>query len=268
MALLANYHTHTPRCKHASDSEEDYVRTALAQGYDILGFSDHTPWPFPDYVSFCRMTEQQLPDYVAAVREMQKKYENRLKIYLGLEAEYAPDYIHWLRDVKAEYQLDYLVFGNHFHTSEEKRIYFGDRRVALQYLEDYVEHAILAMETGLFSCFAHPDLFLNHYPLPPDAKAEKAMRRLCEAAVKYNIPMEYNLLGESRRAEEGREANGECGYTYPGFWRIAAEYPIHAIVGCDAHKPAELEKAVRQKQVQQMLRGMGIHVLDTLPGLD
>lgn len=45
--MIANYHTHTPRCNHAVGSEEEYVQQALKAGIKILGFSDHTPYLFP-----------------------------------------------------------------------------------------------------------------------------------------------------------------------------------------------------------------------------
>jgi len=57
-----NYHTHTPRCRHARGTEEDYVRHAIAGGYQVLGFSDHTPMPFPnDYFSGHRMAVSETP---------------------------------------------------------------------------------------------------------------------------------------------------------------------------------------------------------------
>ena len=39
ISMIANYHTHTPRCNHAVGSEVEYVENALAQGLKILGFS-------------------------------------------------------------------------------------------------------------------------------------------------------------------------------------------------------------------------------------
>ena len=44
--MKTNYHTHTFRCNHAAERDEDYVLAALKNGYAILGFSDHTPWPY------------------------------------------------------------------------------------------------------------------------------------------------------------------------------------------------------------------------------
>ena len=267
MAILANYHTHTSRCMHAEGSEESYIQTALAHGYQVLGFSDHTPWPFPEYESYCRMTLAQLPEYVATIRELQQKYADKMHIYLGLEAEYAPDYMDWLRDAKKEYQLDYLIFGNHFYHSEESGIYFGKKDPSPELIEAYVEHTIKAMESGLYTYMAHPDVFLDRAPAV-DAHAEKAMHQICQAAVRYHMPLEYNMLGESRRILEKREENGFCGYTTPAFWKIAAQYPIQAIVGCDAHKADSLAANVRHRQIQQELRDKGMQVLDTLPGLD
>ena len=46
--MIANYHTHTTRCRHASGTEEAYVQAAIQGGLEILGFSDHTPYWFPE----------------------------------------------------------------------------------------------------------------------------------------------------------------------------------------------------------------------------
>ena len=70
--MIANYHTHTWRCNHAADREENYVKAALEREFSILGFSDHTPYVFPDgYESRIRMTINQLKDYCTVVRSLQ-----------------------------------------------------------------------------------------------------------------------------------------------------------------------------------------------------
>ena len=45
--MIANYHTHTWRCRHADGTEREYVETAIEAGLKILGFSDHTPQVYP-----------------------------------------------------------------------------------------------------------------------------------------------------------------------------------------------------------------------------
>lgn len=39
-----NFHTHTSRCHHAFGNDEEFVRTAIQNGFEVLGFSDHACW--------------------------------------------------------------------------------------------------------------------------------------------------------------------------------------------------------------------------------
>ena len=115
--LKANYHTHTTRCHHADGLEQEYVEAALCEGYQVLGFSDHSPWPFSSgFVSRMRMLPEELDGYCGTVRRLREEYSGRIRLHLGLEAEYFPrytDYLHFLREEK----LDYLILGQHFLTS-------------------------------------------------------------------------------------------------------------------------------------------------------
>lgn len=47
----------------------------------------------------------------ASVRYKKIQESNQYKI--GLECEYFPEYIHWLKGIIKEYKLDYIIFGNH-----------------------------------------------------------------------------------------------------------------------------------------------------------
>ena len=80
----------------------------------------------------------------------------------------------------------------------------------------------------------------------------------------FFIPLEYNMAGLTL---QGRP-DGSFGYTRDEFWRIAAEYPVKAIVGCDAHAPSELDVVPAIEEKKAFLHSLGIPVLDTLPGLE
>lgn len=260
---LANYHTHTPLCHHAEGPTEEYVRTAVRCGYDVLGFSDHTPWRYatPGFASRIRMLPEQLDGYAAELQALRRQYDGRIKLYIGLEAEYFPAYMDWLLAEKERLGLDYLILGCHYDTTDESGLYFG-RATEPEQLQRYAECAITAMETGLYRCLAHPDLCLHRYPRF-DRTAEAVCRALCEAAARLDVPLEYNLAGLDCRPQPG----AGIGYTTDAFWQIAAEYPVKAILGCDAHAPAELDRTAQIAQRAAWLRGLGITVLDTLPGL-
>ncbi|MBQ9116919.1 MAG: hypothetical protein IJY04_07835, partial [Clostridia bacterium] len=66
--MTRNYHTHTFRCGHASGTEREYIEKAIAEGLTVLGFSDHSPYWFPDgYYSTHRMAPNEVEDYVNSV---------------------------------------------------------------------------------------------------------------------------------------------------------------------------------------------------------
>lgn len=124
--LNANYHTHTARCRHASGREEEYIQQAINSGMKVLGFSDHTPYPFQgDYYSNFRMFPQELFQYVQTLLLLKEKYQDKIQILIGLEAEYYPKYFDGLLELLAPYPFDYLLLGQHFLHNEQDGDYSG-----------------------------------------------------------------------------------------------------------------------------------------------
>ena len=117
--MIANYHTHTPRCNHAEGSEREYVECALQAGLEILGFSDHTPYLYPEgHHSWFRMRIDQLDDYVQTVLALRKEYAGKIEIPVGLELEYYPDLLPNLLPILRDQPLDYLILGQHYLDNE------------------------------------------------------------------------------------------------------------------------------------------------------
>ena len=263
--MLTNYHTHTTRCGHAEGTEEEYILTALRCGFKVLGFSDHTPWAYatPGFVSRIRMLPSQLDDYVLTLRGLREKYADKLHIRIGLEAEYFPAYLGWLKEEMERLDIEYLILGCHYDTTDEqdaRASRFGGS-TSTAHGRRYAEQVVEALETGLYRYLAHPDLFLNRVTAF-DADAEKACRDICAAAARLDIPLEYNMAGLTL---QGRP-DGSLGYTRDEFWRIAAEYPVKAIMGCDAHAPSELDVVPSIEEKKAFLAEMGIEAsgLDNL----
>ena len=263
---LANYHSHTPRCMHASGTEEMYVRQAIESGFEILGFADHSAWPYrSDFVADMRMHISQLDDYVAAVKGMKEKYAGQIRVHLAMECEAFPEFYPWLREIREEKGFDYFILGNHYDTTDENSgPYFG-RCVEAKTAYRYMETTIAGMETGMFAYLAHPDLFLHRYPAFDDA-ARRVCRELCEAAKRLDMPVEYNLLGHRRQPKS--RARGFIGYTSPEFWEIAAETGNRAIIGVDAHAPEDLDCVETFAHVRHALEKMGIEVIETLEAVE
>lgn len=254
-----NYHTHTARCMHAVGSDENYVLSGIKGGFTELGFSDHSPWPFKtDYVSGIRMTAEELPGYVKSIKSLGEKYQGQISIKLGLECEYYDDYIPWLKDIAEQYEVDYLLFGNHFYKTEEKYPYFGRYKNQRELLKLYLESSVQGMESGLFAYFAHPDLFMRGYS-EFDEYCEDIAIEICKQSLALDIPLEYNLAGLRINKEEDVEE-----YPHLAFWKIAARYGCKTIIGVDAHNNRHLENNKYMDMALKFLEGIEANMINEI----
>lgn len=257
--MKTNYHTHTTRCQHATGTDEEYVLSAIKGGFQELGFSDHTPWKYrTDYVSGIRMKFVKLPSYINSLRRLREKYKEQISIKIGLECEYFPEYIPWLKTIIKAYQLDFIIFGNHHFETDEKYPYFGHHTNTVHMLNLYEKSAIDGLETGLFAYMAHPELFMRSYP-EFDQHCEAVSRNICRTAARLNIPLEYNISSTTYK-----EGVGPISFPHPLFWKIAASEGCTAIIGLDAHDNKDLETPMHYDRACRELKELQIKVTDTI----
>ena len=225
--MIANYHTHTYRCGHAVGEDREYVETAIRRGLQVLGFSDHVPMPFPDgHESRFRVPIRLLEDYVASVLALRAEYKGDIDVRLGFEAEYYPDLFERMIELVRPYPVDYLLLAQHFNDSRET-VYNPAMAQDRAALAQYVDRVIEGMETGKFTCVAHPDLF---WFVGPEAVYRREMGRLCERAKALDMPLEINILGLRM---------GRC-YPCERFWPIVKALGCRVVLGCDAHDPKDV----------------------------
>ena len=227
--MIANYHTHTWRCRHAVGTEREYVEAAIEAGLEILGFSDHSPCPYPGgYEATYKMLPSELEDYVDTLLALRREYAGQIEILIGFEAEYFPALWEDFLRLVEPYPIDYLLLGQHFLDNEyDNPVYCGVRCRDEARLVKYRSQCIEALSTGRFLYFAHPDLL--HFA-GGDAVYEREMTKLCRFCAEKEIPLEMNLLGVREARSYPREL----------FWRIAAREGCRAILGSDAHHPGHV----------------------------
>lgn len=223
--MYANYHTHTVRCGHARGTEREYIETAIARGVQVLGFSDHVPYPFPGgYESGYRIPRALLDDYVTTVMELKREYAGQIDIHLGFEAEYYPAYHEDLVRLLHPYPYEYLIMGQHFIKNEIDAHAYCGGHVSPDLPWEYARQVIRGLKTGHFTYLAHPDLPSN---TERGAQYREAMEWLCRQALALDVPLELNFLGLA----DGRA------YPCPDFWEIVGRTGNKVIYGCDAHDP-------------------------------
>ena len=226
--MISNYHTHTKRCRHAAGTDEEYVLAAIDRGLQILGFADHSPYIFDgEYYSTMRMPMNEYEDYASSVLSLREKYADKIQIKLGLELEYYPTYFEETLKALKKQPLDYLILGQHALGDEKDDYLTGWPTEDEAVLARYVGQCTEALRTGVFDCFAHPDII--KFVGAPQVY-QKHMRQLIREAKACGVPLEFNLLGLQTKRN------------YPNrlFWEMVAEEKAAAIIGFDAHQPAVL----------------------------
>lgn len=232
---MKNFHTHTYRCKHAEGDVDDYIRMAKIKNITDLGFSDHTPLPDAWWLDV-RMGMEELEGYVEAVLHGRDKFQD-IRILLGLECDYAKEYEWFYKEILEKYPMDYLIGSIHAFAFEGEIVNcFSEKPMDLKKMMAYTSAYINAMESGLFSFMAHPDLFC----LSVDRWNKETMAASAEilkAAKDLNMPLEINCSGIAKSMQWGRF---DIAYPKREFWELAGHFGVSGIVNTDAHAPKDL----------------------------
>lgn len=228
-----NYHGHTYRCGHAdvSISDEEYVKMFIEKGFEKIAFTDHCPYrEVVDFRNNMRMDYSLKDDYYKSINELKEKYKDQIEIELGFEFEYVPGKEKYLFELKEE--TNKMVLGQHFVYDDEENVkIIGWGNTTDSDLINYARYIEKAMELKLADVVVHPDLFMIGKKTFGKIE-EKVTRIICEAAERYQIPLEINL---TRIALYLNKTTNDIMYPCIGFWQIASEYNIKVIYGVDAH---------------------------------
>ncbi len=234
--MKTNYHTHTSRCKHAKGSAKDYLLMAIEKNLSILGFSDHAP--YSDDRFGLRMDFCELEDYIKEVEMLKNEYKNEITVKSGLEIEYDPKEKDYYEKLLNDYNLDYLVLGQHFYINQ------NNEPVNTYFLEDtslyldYAKTVIEGMKTGYFKFLAHPDVvFIND--MPWDSNCDKFCDLIVSASKENDFILEFNANG-LRRGERDFCDGSRYAYPHKKFWDKVAKENIKVVINSDCHSPEQV----------------------------
>ncbi len=251
--MFANYHTHTPLCRHASGSVREYIESAINAGIKKLGFSDHAPQFYDGgFVSGIRMTPSEAYGYISEIRFLAEEYKGDIEVFVGFEAEYFPSIFGRLQSFCRENGVDYLILGQHCLGNEAFGEWSSAPRSDKAKLTQYVDEILEGLSTGSFSYLCHPDVY--RYAGDDEEFYASENRRLCEGAKKLGIPLEINILG----LLSGRH------YPSDRFYEIAKRVGNDFVLGVDAHEPSALYEHIGNAKLTDFLSRNGITPLEDI----
>ena len=239
MALPADYHMHTPLCRHATGEPTEYAARALELGLTEIGFTDHSPMARDDFDDW-RMRNDQLDEYVEKVRKAQRDHP-RLTIKLALEVDYLPGHEDWIRDLAARHPWDYFIGSVHYvsdswDVDNPNKLSEWKHRDAWEVWSIYFDRLTMAAESGLFEIIGHADL-PKKFGHRPQRDCTPLYERFLAAAKKTGTAIELNTAGLRK----------DCREIYPNraLLEVAFRLGVPITFGSDAHAVEEVGMNLR-----------------------
>lgn len=232
---MFDYHLHTPFCRHASGSMEDYVAKALERKIGEICFTPHMPLPdFPRGGSDLRMAPDDLERYIDSVQKLRARFPG-YTILCGIEADYYEGYEEYLNRVLSCYDFDLVLLSVHFvHSWPGNNWLFGfdfPEKTMSQIYSEYFAEIKKGIKTGLFDCVAHLDVIKQPgYPVLQGNRGDvEDILDLCRA---YNMSVEVNTSGLRKR----------IGEMYPSrdILDLIVERTLPLVTSSDAHDPSSV----------------------------
>jgi histidinol-phosphatase (PHP family) len=234
MSLPADYHMHTPLCRHAVGEPTELAAQAVKLGFKEIGFSDHNPMARDDFDDW-RMNDSQLDEYVLKVEQARQDHPG-LIIKLALEVDYIPGCEDWIRKLAARYPWDYFIGAVHYISGSwaidnPSKIAEWKHRDPMEVWSAYFERLAMAADSGLFDIIAHADL-CKKFCFYPKEDCEPLFSRFLEAAKRKGVAMELNTAGLRK----------DCKEIYPGprIVEMASQLGVPITFASDAHAPKEV----------------------------
>src|ERR1051326_5127360 len=234
MSLPADYHMHTPLCRHAVGEPTDYAAQAEQIGLREIGFSEHSPMQRDDFDDW-RMLSGEMDAYVAKIEKAGREHP-ALAIKLALEVDYLPGHEDWIRELAGMRPWDYLIGAVHYVSDSwdmdnPKKISQWKDRDPFEVWSAYFERLTMATESGLFEIIAHADL-CKKFAFYPAQDCTPLFTRFLQAAKQKGVALELNTAGLRKDCKEI--------YPSPPIVRLAAPMGIAITFASDAHAPGEV----------------------------
>lgn len=229
-------HTHHDRCGHADGTIEDYIKSAIDAGLQVIGISDHSPYfaeaadqAFPQIA----MAKSSLQGYVDEVLRLKESYKGRIEVLLGMESDFFPEHAELYRDIYSKIPFDYLI-GSVHHVGGisifNKRRFKGlNEEQQLKEKTAYYELIRQSALSGMFDILAHIDAMKAYYPPFSDIPAHREIDEALKTIAECGIAIEINTSGKMK----------DVGGWYPSdeILERACHFGVKVSFGSDSHHP-------------------------------
>jgi histidinol-phosphatase (PHP family) len=278
--LKFNLHTHT-RFSDGSSDPEDYVKEAIKQGFDTLGFSDHSPVPFENTFA---IGDADFDSYIQAILQLKNTYSFMsaspgLRILLSLEIDYIPGVTLPFHHYRKNHHFDYLIGSVHLVKNEAseklwfidgpdisiydnglKEIFSGDSKKAVSCYYRQLQDMIVTQKPDIIGHMDKIKMYnRDRYFSEKDAWYVTLVEETLEMAAKAGCVIEVNTRGIYKKRSETL-------FPGPEILKKIHLMNIPVTITSDAHKPHELSLYFEEARNILIYLGFRATVLKTSTG--
>lgn len=244
-----NLHQHT-LFSDGKEAPQKFVEKAIELGFSQIGFSEHSPLPFPNPFS---LKEENVDEYISETEHLKEKFKDQIEIFRALEMDYIPgiseNFNFWRDRCKADYLIgsvhlvkpdgsDELWFtdGPDYKIYDDgvQQFFGGDIRKAVKTFYHQTNRMIESQE---FEIVGHVDKIKMHNRGRFFSEDEKWYQDLVEETLELiqqkNLIVEVNTRGIYKKRSDSLFPDNH-------FLKRIQKLQIPVLISSDAHHPDEI----------------------------
>jgi len=237
-----NFHIHTSLGSDGKLTPEQIIKASIKAGIKHICFTDH----------YKRRGNLSLwskgffsPKYVKEIKNLQKKYKDKIDISFGIEVCWYKEYEKWIKKELSKYKFDLILGSVHHLKSKKSGGYFGvnfdeknfekqlkEFKGSKNLVKEYFRQLNLMINSGLFDCVAHLDVVKtfnknSKYFSQNSIWYKKQVLDVLDLIKKKKMCIEINTSGWTYK----------CNEQFPSLWILkqARKRNIPLTIGTDCH---------------------------------
>lgn len=250
---MFDYHIHSDFSADCDTNMEKTIEKAIEIGLKEICFTEHIDYEYPDKDW---IFEFDLDAYDMKIKEMQEKYQDKIRIKKGVEIGVQPYLLNRYENLMKKHSFDFVICS--MHATDKKDLHSGDffvgRTVDEAYQLYYVELLDCVKRYKEFSILGHIDLVKRYTKEQSKHNFHDLIKEIFEEIIPAGKGIELNTSGYRYGLEQGMPSMDILQL----YKDLGGEI---VTLGSDSHVESTL--AYRFKESLELLQSIGFKYIAT-----
>lgn len=235
---------HTQFCDGRA-SMEDFIKIAIKQGFEYVGFTPHSPIPFD---SPCNMKMVDVPIYSDEIDRLKNLYGDKINIYKSMEIDFLDAWgpaNEYFENISLDYKIGSVHFipsfideniyididGSFENFKEKMSLYFNNDIKSV--VESFYNQTLKMINIGGFDIIGHFDkVGYNGNLFQPGLEDESWYHKLIKQTFDAILDNQYII-------EINTKAHKKQNRFFPNerYFKWLKKYNVPILINSDAHYP-------------------------------